>query len=287
MNIVITGFTGSLGTILTKKLLSQGHHITGISRDELKQYEVRNHPNLVKYLCCIRDRSRVVEATRGAEIVFHCAALKQVDKGQENPEEFIQTNIIGTMNVLHAQRVNKIRRVVTISTDKAAYPITAYGATKLLAEILTLRNPVNNIVVRYGNVLGSRGSVLGTFIRAAQDNLPAPITHIEMTRFWITLDRASDFIIDKAFSSCGGFFVPELKAYPLFKFYQMIFKFFWGNQNEPRFKDVGLRSIEKIHECLLTEAEAREPVYSNSNHVQFAPDELEQILHDLLGEYKC
>ena len=211
-SILITGGTGSFGKYFLKKLLKNYTGLERIviySRDELKQWELqqkypeKEYPQIRFFLGDIRDLERLKIAFKGIDTVIHAAALKQVPAAEYNPIEFIRTNVLGTENIVQACLDNNIKKVITLSTDKAAAPINLYGATKLCADKLTVA--ANNIsgskdisfsVVRYGNVLGSRGSVFPFFIKEAKKGI-IPITNKNMTRFTITINEAVDLIIKR------------------------------------------------------------------------------------------
>lgn len=277
MRILVTGFTGSLGTLVTKKLLEAGHTVIGVSRDELKQAETTRHDNLIKYLCDVRDRDRLVQASRGIDLVFHFAALKRVETLEENPEEAVQTNIFGTMNVLHAQRVNGIKRVVLTSTDKAVYPINAYGMSKGMAEKLTLRNP-NNCVCRYGNVLASRGSVVRGFLEQLDNNVPLRITDYSMTRFWITLDFAAEFVTGVGLKNeTGGVFYPDMKSSKLTHLAEAVCEAY--GLDLPKTEHIGIRPGEKIHESISE-------TVSSANCHYYTSDELVALVKPIVDQWK-
>lgn len=249
----ISGITGTLGRAVADKLLQDpGIEVVGYSRDELKQSQIPKHPRLTLYLGDVRNRDRLIEATRDVSVLFHFAALKRVDSMEENPEECVFTNVDGTMNVLGAQRANKIKRVVLASTDKAAHSETVYGACKFLSEKLVLRNQAN-IVCRYGNVLASRGSVVHTFVKSLLDERTINITHREMTRYFLTIDQAANFVLNSARDLDGGLKIPKLRACRILDLAIVISKIL--EINNPKINVVGIRGIEKIHECLSTPSE--------------------------------
>lgn len=260
-------------------LLARGHHIIGYSRDEQKQALVKPCENLTLYLGDIRDQDRLVEATRGVDIIMHFAALKMVDKIEENPEEAIFTNIIGTQNVMHAQRTNRIKKVLLASTDKAVLPINAYGATKLLSERLILRNP-NNVVCRYGNVLGSRGSVLPMFVSSLKSDAMAYVTDRKMTRFWITADRAASFVIECALGSHQGLQIPTLASSTLPDLVDAIATNL--RLTEYGITEIGVRAGEKFHECLQSEYESLNGVFSNDSLMK--PEQLELMVAEAMRD---
>lgn len=253
MNIFISGITGTLGQTVMRMLMARGHRIIGYSRDEQKQKLLPRFEGLTLYLGDIRDQKRLLEATREADLIMHFAALKMVDVIEENPEEAIETNVIGTQNILHAQRANGIDRVVLASTDKAVYPINAYGASKMLAERLVLRNQAN-VVCRYGNVLGSRGSILPMLVNSLRNNNTAAITHKSMTRFWITAEKAASFVISSALdTSSGGLKVPDIQSAQVMRVIDAVADHLGITAYS--IEDIGIRPGEKIHEDLLSEIE--------------------------------
>ncbi|MBT7478950.1 MAG: UDP-N-acetylglucosamine 4,6-dehydratase (inverting), partial [Gammaproteobacteria bacterium] len=207
-SILITGGTGSFGKKYTQTLLERYNpkKIIIYSRDELKQFEMQqefNQPCMRYFIGDVRDCERLKQAMRDVDYVIHAAALKQVPAAEYNPMECIKTNIYGAENVIKAAIESQVKRIIALSTDKAANPINLYGATKLASDKLFVA--ANNMVgeqntrfsvVRYGNVVGTRGSVVPFFqklIDEGADHLP--ITHPEMTRFWITLQQGVDFVL--------------------------------------------------------------------------------------------
>lgn len=258
--ILITGGTGSFGRLFVRTLLERHkpRRLVVYSRDELKQYEMAQelpqsrHPCLRYFIGDVRDRDRLVQAMQGIDLVVHAAALKQVPAAEYNPMECIKTNIHGAENVIHAALAAEVEKVVALSTDKAANPINLYGATKLASDKLFVA--ANNIagghrtrfaVVRYGNVVGSRGSVVPLFqklIREGADHLP--ITDERMTRFWITLAQGVDFTL-RAFARMRGgeLFVPKLPSVRIVDLARAL-----APQLPQRI--VGIRPGEKIHEVM-------------------------------------
>ncbi|PID42431.1 MAG: UDP-N-acetylglucosamine 4,6-dehydratase (inverting) [Proteobacteria bacterium] len=225
-SVLITGGTGSFGQCFTRTILKryQPRKVIIFSRDELKQYEMQQEfdgPEMRYFIGDVRDESRLVQAFKGVDIIVHAAALKQVPAAEYNPTECIRTNINGAENVIQAAIANKVSRVIALSTDKATNPVSLYGATKLCSDKLFVA--ANNIVggkyprfsvVRYGNVVGSRGSVVPLFEkRIARGATKLPITDPGMTRFWITLQQGVDFVIDCFERMYGGeTFVPKLPS---------------------------------------------------------------------------
>jgi len=266
-SILITGGTGSLGKALVSNLLSN-HKVRRIaifSRDELKQLQMReefnNDPRLRWFLGDIRDLERLKRAFHGVNYVLHAAALKQVDTGEYNPMEFIKTNVLGSQNVIDASIEAGVKRVVALSTDKASSPINLYGATKLTADKLFVA--ANNYgknygttysVVRYGNVMGSRGSVIPMFKRIAESGKPIPITDIRMTRFWISIEEAVEFVLDSLEMMSGGeLYVPRI---PSMKIIDLAGAIAPGATIE----EIGMRPGEKLHEELISADDSRRTI---------------------------
>lgn len=279
MRVLVTGFTGTLGSALVPRLLDDGHEVIGYSRCEYRQSITPRHPRLVMYLGDVRDRDRLLEASRGAELVYHLAAIKRIESAEEQPEEAIATNVVGTQNVLFAQRMHKIPRVVFVSTDKGCLPITLYGLSKGAAERLVLRNP-HNVVCRYGNVIGSRGSVLQAFIDGIQKRGAISVTHAEMTRYWWTIEEAVDFVVRSSARPVGGLCIPTLKAYPVVGLGKAIASVL--GKPPPRIEIVGLRGTEKLHEDLRT-AEEGGALRSDDQAHWYGRREIEDKLRELLG----
>jgi len=265
--ILITGGTGSLGQSLTKRLLKDGvDTIRILSRNESKQIEMENtfdDSRLRFFLGDVRDENRLVKATEDIDIVFHTAALKHVTKIEYNPFEGIKTNVMGSQNVINACTINNVEKVVCVSTDKAVSPLNTYGATKLLAEKLfvTANNYIDPdkhrtkfIALRYGNVVGSSGSVIPKFIQQLQNKRELTVTDLQMTRFSITMDEASDFILQATELGQGSeIFVPKLKAYSLLDVKTALNDIFgdYGTNN------IGIQPGEKLHEILISKDEMR------------------------------
>jgi len=258
-SVLVTGGTGSFGRKFIATILQnyKPARVVVFSRDELKQYEMQQEfhaPCMRYFLGDVRDRERLLQATRGIDLIVHTAALKQVPAAEYNPTECIRTNVNGAENVIHAALANGITKVVALSTDKAASPINLYGATKLLSDKLFVA--ANNIagpratrfaVVRYGNVVGSRGSVLPLFRRQiAEGATELPITDPRMTRFWITLPQGVDFVI-KAFERMygGELFVPKIPSLRITDLAQSL------APTLPQ-RTIGIRPGEKLHELMIT-----------------------------------
>ena len=224
--VLITGGTGSLGKALTRELLD--HHdirrLIILSRDELKQLECRrlfnDDPRLRWFIGDVRDRQRLMRAFHGVDYIVHAAALKQVDTAEYNPFEYVETNVRGSLNVIDAAIDSGVKKVVALSTDKASSPVNLYGATKLCADRLFVS--ANHYaagyvtrfsVVRYGNVSGSRGSIVPIWQDLAAEGKSLPLTDNRMTRFWITLPQAVKFVLDSFELMTGGeLYVPRIPS---------------------------------------------------------------------------
>ncbi len=286
--ILITGGTGSLGSTLVRQILDRLPKVKGIrvySRDETKQVEMRkkfqvpsptNQGTPLSFLIGdVRDRRRLLRAMEGVDIVIHTAALKQVPVAEENPLEYIKTNINGTLNVIECCLDNRVEKAMFISTDKAVYPVNLYGATKMCAERAWItanlytggRSPLFS-ACRYGNVLGSRGSVVGLFTNIVRKKgIPTlTITHPDMTRFWFTLDQAAGFILKNMTEMAGGeIFVPKMPSMKVEKLALTIAKMY--HQPLANITYIGVRPGEKLHECLITLEESRSVVRSSDGYI--------------------
>ena len=265
--ILITGGTGSLGQALTQRLLQKNvKTIRILSRNESKQIEMEskfNDDRLRFFLGDIRDKERLVRATEDIDYVFHTAALKHVPKIEYNPFEAIKTNVIGSQNVIDACLEANVKKVICIGTDKAVSPLNTYGATKLLMEKLFVaannyldpkKHATKFIAVRYGNVLGSSGSVIPKFIEQIKNKKKITITDNQMTRFSITMDEALDFILKAAEYGQGSeIFVPKIRAYTISDIKKALAEIL-GDYGE---EIVGIRPGEKMHETLINNEEIR------------------------------
>jgi UDP-N-acetylglucosamine 4,6-dehydratase len=255
--ILITGGTGSFGRKFTQTILEKYNpkKIIIFSRDELKQYEMEQEYSqkcMRYFIGDIRDYERLNQAMNGVDYVIHAAALKHVSAAEYNPMECIKTNIYGSENVIKSSLENHVKKVVALSTDKAASPINLYGATKLVSDKLFVS--ANNIVgdnvtrfsvVRYGNVVGSRGSVVPYFEKLIKEGSEfLPITDIEMTRFWITLQQGVDFVL-KGFKrmSGGEIFVPKIPSINIVDLATSM-------APDLEKKVIGIRPGEKLHEVM-------------------------------------
>jgi UDP-N-acetylglucosamine 4,6-dehydratase len=264
--VLITGGTGSFGKKFTKILLEeqQPRKIIIFSRDELKQHEMQvggyNHESLRYFIGDIRDRERLLRAMHGVDIVVHAAALKQVPACEYNPMEAIKTNIMGTANVVEAALDASVKKVLTVSTDKAVSPANLYGATKLAAEKLTIQSnayaagsATRYSCVRYGNVVGSRGSVVPLFLKQRGNGM-ITITDDRMTRFWLSLEQGVRFVINCIEQMEGGeVFIPKIPSTKVTDLARAI-------APKAELDIIGIRPGEKLHEMLISEDEARNTV---------------------------
>ena len=274
--ILVTGGTGSFGKKFIQIVLQnyKPEKLIIFSRDELKQFEMSQVYNIKKYPCIryflgdVRDKDRLIRAFHDVDYVVHAAALKQVPAAEYNPAEFIKTNIVGAMNVIDAALATNVKKVIALSTDKACNPINLYGATKLCSDKLFVAAnvyrslPLDKLfsVVRYGNVVGSRGSVVPFFKERAKTGV-LPITDLRMTRFWITLDQAVHFVLKVFELAKGGeIFVPKIPSMKITDLATAI---------GPNCKQevVGIRPGEKIHETLIGEDEGRYTIEYNECYV--------------------
>lgn len=264
--VLITGGTGSFGQAFVRVLLERfkPHKLIVFSRDELKQYEMAQafpdttYPCMRYFIGDVRDADRLEMAMRDVDVVVHAAALKHVPAAEYNPFECIRTNVHGAENVVNASLRSGVRKVVALSTDKAASPINLYGASKLAADKIFVA--ANNLsggrthfsVVRYGNVVGSRGSVVPLFRRLLREGAATlPITDPRMTRFWITIEDGVNFVLSSLEMMQGGeIFVPKI---PSTKIVQLASVIAPGLPH----KAIGIRPGEKLHEVLITEDDAR------------------------------
>ena len=265
-NILITGATGSFGQKCIKTLLKKykTNKIIIFSRDEQKQYEMSQifsdieYPSLRYFIGDVRDRHRLERACAGVDIIIHAAAMKHVTASEYNPTECIATNIDGAQNVINAAILNNVSKVIAISTDKAANPINLYGATKLCSDKLFVA--ANNLagkhntrfsVVRYGNVIGSRGSVIPFFKKLVSEGATKlPVTDINMTRFVINLQEGVDFVLNCLPKMSGGeIFVPKLSSIKILD----LVTAFVGKNN---YNVIGIRPGEKLHEVMVPREES-------------------------------
>jgi UDP-N-acetylglucosamine 4,6-dehydratase/5-epimerase len=273
-SILLTGGTGSFGKAFIAHALEHldPRRLVVLSRDELKQYEARQQfgddHRLRWFIGDVRDRRRLERAMHDIDYVVHAAALKQVDTAEYNPFEFVQTNVTGSQNVIEAAIDTGVKKVVALSTDKASSPINLYGATKLCADRLFISgnhyasgHPTRFSVVRYGNVMGSRGSVIPFFRSLAERGEALPITDLRMTRFWITLPQAVRFVVDSFDRMHGGeLYVPRIPSMRLVDLARVI------APNSP-LKEIGVRPGEKLHEEMIATDDARRTLLLDDRYV--------------------
>jgi UDP-N-acetylglucosamine 4,6-dehydratase (inverting) len=291
--VLITGGTGSFGKQFIKTILESYPKVGKIviySRDELKQsiikqqYPAYDYPQLRFFIGDVRDRERLTQACEGVDVIIHAAAIKQVDTAEYNPTECIRTNIDGAENVIHAALACGVKDVVALSTDKACAPINLYGATKLASDKLFAA--ANNIrgsrdikfsVVRYGNVMGSRGSVIPFFMDKREEGL-LPITHEEMTRFNISLQDGVNLVMFALDNHLGGeIFIPKIPSYKILDVAEAI-------APECKQRVVGIRPGEKLHEEMITDTDSLNtidlgPYYAILPSVSFTNQEQDYIDH--------
>ena len=276
-NILITGGTGSFGKKCTEIILERykPNRLIIFSRDELKQFEMAQQFPDSKYDCIryfigdVRDKERLYRAFQNVDFVIHAAALKQVPAAEYNPFEAIKTNINGAQNVINVAIDQGVKRVIALSTDKAANPINLYGATKLCSDKLFIagncyvgRDETRFSVVRYGNVLGSRGSVIPFFLKERETGV-LPITDPKMTRFWITLEQGVNFVLQCFDRMVGGeLFVPKIPSMNIMDLAKTVCP-------NCKTKVIGIRPGEKLHEVMVPKDESHRTLeYDNYYIIQ-------------------
>lgn len=265
-SILITGGTGSLGKALTRHILKKYPEIRRLiifSRDEQKQFQMaqefttQEHPQIRFFIGDVRDKERLIRAFQDIDYVIHAAAMKHVHIAEYNPDECIKTNIGGAENVVDACLKTNVKRVVALSTDKACAPINLYGATKLTSDKLFIaannikgKNSIRFSVVRYGNVMGSNGSVIPFFINKKKEEGKLPITDPNMTRFNISLKGGVDMVMYALENAWGGeLYVPKIPSYKIMDIAEAI-----GPECEKPI--VGIRPGEKVHEEMITPSDS-------------------------------
>jgi len=262
--LLITGGTGSFGKAFTKEILKKNYNLKKLiifSRDELKQYEMRNELGNNKkirfFIGDVRDLSRLKLAVKDCDIVIHAAALKQVPAAEYNPFEFVKTNVLGAQNIVQACLNSNVKKVISLSTDKAVSPINLYGATKLCSDKIFLS--ANNFkgsknisfsVVRYGNVAGSRGSIMPYLLNSKKNNKTVNLTDKRMTRFNISLKDSVDMVLWSLKNTIGGeIIIPKIPSYKIMDLLK-------ATDNDKNYKVVGIRLGEKINEELIGAADS-------------------------------
>lgn len=288
-SVLVTGGTGSFGKHFVRALLDRSDpaRIVVFSRDELKQFhlaaELAGNDKLRFFLGDVRDRERLHRAFDGVDIVIHAAALKQIPAAEYNPFEYVKTNIVGAQNIIDAAIDRGVRRVMALSTDKASSPANLYGATKLVSDRLFIAGnayvgggETRFALVRYGNVMGSRGSVVDK-LRRLEPGGTFCLTDARMTRFWITLDQAVDFVATATLEMTGGeIFVPKLPSMRLTDLVAAL-------APEANIEIVGIRPGEKLHEEMISENEARRTL-DRGDHFCIEPDIVWAGEHRFAGE---
>lgn len=287
-NILITGGTGSFGKSFAEYLLNntKANKVVAFSRDEMKHWECErlfDHYRYRGFIGDIRDNERLQLAFRGIDYVVHAAAMKIVHMGEYNPSEFVKTNVSGALNVLDAARSCGVQQVIALSTDKACAPVNLYGASKLMSDkIFVAGNAYSgehgpkSAVVRYGNVMGSRGSVI-PFFRGIDRSRPLPVTSVDMTRFMVTMDQAIR-LVEKAFSESQGgeIFVTKAPSTRILDIVEAI----RGDRSD--IEIVGLRPGEKIHEQMIVKEDAYR-TYEFRDYFKILPDQVSWAIGDLVG----
>ena len=283
--ILLTGGTGSFGKAFINFLLEK-KDFTGtirvFSRGEYEQYRLQqrclNDPRLRFLIGDVREKDRLHRAMQSVDIIIHAAALKHITIAEYNPFEVIKTNIIGSQNVVEAAIDAKIKKTILISSDKAAYPISLYGATKLAAErifvqgnIYVSKQQTTFAVARFGNIIGSRGSVVPLFNRQRQSGTLS-LTHPDMTRFWITPSQAASFVLMSLSKMQGGeIFIPKLPSIKVIDLARAI-------APEAKYRFTGIRQNEKIHEELMTEQELKSSVMFDNYYIIY-PETENKFIH--------
>ncbi len=279
-SVLITGGTGSFGKHFVKTVVARykPRRVVIFSRDELKQFEMaqefsqKDYPFMRYFIGDVRDRDRLDLALRDVDYVIHAAAMKQVPTAEYNPFECIRTNVFGAENLVYAALRRNVKKVVALSTDKAANPVNLYGASKLASDKIFVA--ANNLagaegtrfsVVRYGNVMGSRGSVVPFFKKLAADGAESlPITDTRMTRFWITLQQGVNFVLSSMKMTRGGeIFVPKIPSTTITDLARLI---------EPKLGQhvVGIRPGEKLHETMVPADDSHSTVELDDRYVILA-----------------
>lgn len=279
MKVLITGGTGTIGKLLTEKLIKYGHKVTIYSRDEYKQAKLALPCE--KIIGCVRDFHSLSLSIKKHDIVLHTAALKHVDIGEHHQDEFVKTNYYGTLNAVMACKYHD-KKLVMLSTDKACYPINVYGMTKALAEKKVLSE--GQTVIRYGNVLDSRGSIIERFADNMLNGESVPVTDKSMTRFWTTQEHVAEYICGHVVDGLPGLYIPKMKSATLWDLLTTV-SVLMGK--EIKTHDIAIRAGEKLHECLFTKYEKvqnakewdyRKEVHSNDIDARFALTDLEHVL---------
>ena len=274
---MITGGTGSFGQSFVKKILEEKEveSIIVFSRDELKQFEMQANLDNQKVrfvLGDVRDYKRLLEVSTDVDVIIHAAAMKQITAAELNPIEAIKTNVLGAENIVRVAIENEISSVIALSTDKASNPANLYGATKLCSDKLIIAG--NNLtrdklpifsVVRYGNILGSRGSVIPLFLQQAKTGT-ITITNEKMTRFWLSLNDGVDFVLNSIKTMQGGeIFIPKIPSFRVIDAAKVV-------APEAKINIIGIRPGEKLHEIMITEDDSFQTREFENSYVILSPD---------------
>lgn len=286
-NILILGGAGTLGSELVKRLY-RGHRLTVLSRDEHKQQAMKKaYPGVKFVLGDIRDKGSIEREFIDKDIVFHVAALKHIDHLEDNPIESIKTNVLGSINVADAAVEQGVPYCVFSSTDKAVDPINVYGNCKALSERIflqknELQSNTHFSVYRWGNVIGSQGSAIPFFIDCILKNKPIPVTDQRMSRFWITISEAVDFMFETFHSSPKGEVLvpPKMKAATIPQIIAALKNLLSIDLGADNFQIIGLRKGEKLHECLFSIHSGK--YVSSEICDRYSPDELMDLLRPLV-----
>ena len=291
--IFITGGTGSLGQYLTKKLLTEKiKEIRIFSRNEALQVEMERDINdeRVKFIIGdICDEKRLIETMKGSDYVFHLAALKHVPICEMQPEEAININIMGTMKVIHASIINKVKKVVAMSSDKAVNPCNVYGMTKALEEkLIVIANKISDITkfacVRSGNLMGSNGSVIPLFIEQLKEGKDISITDKNMTRYFVTSDETVQLLLDVAKISHGGeIFFMNMSSLNILKLVEVLHKYY--GDKPLKIKYMGIRPGEKLNEEIISIDEQPNTFKLNDKYYIVVPDIIKDCLYDKYCNY--
>lgn len=274
--VFLTGGTGSFGRAFAKKLIELNNftQLIVFSRDELKQFELANEiksPKVIFVLGDVRDYGRVSKSMIGSDVVVHAAAMKQIPASENNPIEAINTNVLGADNIVNASIACGIKKVIALSTDKAANPANLYGATKLCSDKLMIagnsalgNNTTKISVVRYGNVLGSRGSVI-PFFREQSKLGVIPITDPNMTRFWLTIEEGVEFVLKSFERMQGGeIFVPKIPSFKVIDVAKVV-------APDVKTEIIGIRPGEKLHEVMITEDDSIDTIEFDKYYAILSP----------------
>ena len=285
--VLVTGGTGSFGKSFVDQIIKKHKNIKKLiifSRDELKQFNLSKQYNGEKYkflrffIGDVRDYKRLDWALKEVDIVIHAAALKQVPAAEYNPIEAIKTNILGAQNVIEASLNNNVKKVIALSTDKASSPVNLYGATKLCSDKLFIaannfkgEKKISFSVVRYGNIFGSRGSVIHSFLSQKKKDNVLKITDLKMTRFLLSVEKGVDLVLWSIFNSFGGeIIIPKIPSIKIIDLAKMV-------APKSKIKIIGVRPGEKLHEELISIHESRNCFNFNDKYLILDPLNLKLV----------